>query len=94
MGFPLGIRGDPAATLGILSRHYTDALRGQVLDTDVLANPGNSGGPLLDRAGNVIGVVYALRTDSDGEERGLTLVLAAEEVLAILDDLKAGARVN
>ena len=94
LGYPLDIRGEPAATSGILARSVDHPVRGQVLETDVLASPGNSGGLLLDRDAKVIGVAFAFRTDPLELEKGLTLVLAADEVLTILKALQAGARVE
>jgi S1-C subfamily serine protease len=41
-------------TSGVVSRVTT-----RVIQTDAAANPGNSGGPALDRNGNVVGVLLA-----------------------------------
>ena len=49
IGFPLGE--DATVTRGIIS-----GKRDGWLQTDTSLNPGNSGGPLLDKSGNVIGV--------------------------------------
>jgi S1-C subfamily serine protease len=43
----------------------TGAIEG-LLQTDVAVNPGNSGGPLLNLDGQVVGVVSAKRTDAQG----------------------------
>jgi S1-C subfamily serine protease len=49
MGTPGGLQG--SVTTGIISQVYTDAYQ-----TDAAMNRGNSGGPLLDRNGRVLGV--------------------------------------
>ena len=56
IGFPLGrsLGLEPTVSVGIIS-----AKRGNRLQTDASLNPGNSGGPLLDTFGQVIGVVVS-----------------------------------
>ena len=64
IGFPLGanLGQDPTVSQGIVS-----AIRAGVLQTDAPINPGNSGGPMLDHAGNVVGVVSSrAETTDDG----------------------------
>ena len=64
IGFPLGseLGGDPSITQGIIS-----AKRQGFLQTDASLNPGNSGGPLLDDLGYVVGVNTARISEADGE---------------------------
>ncbi len=71
IGSPLGTYSN-SVTSGIVSatgRSIT-VQDGTTLDnliqTDAAINPGNSGGPLLDAAGNVIGINTAVATDSNG----------------------------
>jgi len=71
IGSPLGTYSN-SVTSGIISatgRTITveDGTRiDNLIQTDAAINPGNSGGPLLDAAGNVIGVNTAVATDSNG----------------------------
>jgi S1-C subfamily serine protease len=65
IGAPLGLSG--SATLGIVSsvnRSFTVAETGQVLtgmiQFDAAVNPGNSGGPLVDMNGHVVGIVTGI----------------------------------
>ena len=64
IGFPLGsaLGSEPTVSVGIIS-----AKRDDTLQTDASLNPGNSGGPLLNMFGQVIGVVVSrVETDSAG----------------------------
>ena len=76
IGSPLGDYTD-SVTTGVISgtdRTITvaDELTGQprtlsgLLQTDAAINPGNSGGPLLDTAGNVIGINSASASSAQG----------------------------
>jgi serine protease Do len=52
VGSPYGLEG--TVTQGVVSRITYDAIQ-----TDAAANPGNSGGPAIDRDGQVVGVLLA-----------------------------------
>ena len=56
IGFPLGraLGQEPTVSVGIISAKRNDRLQ-----TDASLNPGNSGGPLLDMFGQVVGVVVS-----------------------------------
>ena len=63
IGFPLGnsLGLEPTVSVGIIS-----AKRDGRLQTDASLNPGNSGGPLLDMFGQVVGVVVSRIESIDG----------------------------
>jgi serine protease DegQ len=69
-GFPFGI--GPSVTAGVVSglrREFEDPKTARKLTNliqfDAAVNPGNSGGPLVDRDGEVVGIVTALLNPSD-----------------------------
>jgi S1-C subfamily serine protease len=66
-------------TRGIVSavRQSGNAL---LIQTDAAVNPGNSGGPLLDRKGNAIGIT----TMGFTERQGLSFAVAADHAQALL----------
>ncbi len=70
VGFPFGI--GPSLTAGVVSgldRSYVSPIRGNVLSGliqfDAAANPGSSGGPLVDRDGDVVGIVSSILNPSE-----------------------------
>lgn len=72
VGSPFGLFGSLSA--GVISGHErtfrlpgSDVTVTGLIQFDAAVNPGNSGGPLLDRAGHVIGIVIALLNPSDAE---------------------------
>ncbi|HIK52816.1 MAG TPA: trypsin-like peptidase domain-containing protein [Oscillatoriales cyanobacterium M59_W2019_021] len=71
VGNPLGL--DNTVTLGIISTLSRSSSqvgipdkRLDFLQTDTAINPGNSGGPLLNAAGEVIGINTAIRAEAEG----------------------------
>jgi serine protease Do len=88
-GFPLG---DPTftETRGIVSKASTAgetpwASIDSVIEHDARIRPGNSGGPLVDASGRVLGVNYAGNDLYD-----TNLAIHRDQVLAVLDDLEEG----
>lgn len=92
-GFPLG---DPEFTLtrGIISKAQTDgdtnwASVDSVLEHDATINSGNSGGPLINENGTVVGINYA-RSGSTNQY----FAISAEEALDVIDQLTTDEDVN
>jgi hypothetical protein len=79
VGSPRGLEG--TVTAGILSSVRASDKGFTVLQTDAAVNPGNSGGPLLNRTGQVVGVVsFKLRS-----AEGLNFALPINYARALLD---------
>jgi S1-C subfamily serine protease len=93
VGNPYGL--DDTVTVGVISglnRSIGD-LNGMI-QTDAALNPGNSGGPLLDANGVVIGINTAIETGSTGTgAHGIGFAVPSNVVKGVLDQLKAGTNI-
>ena len=97
IGYPLG---QPrTATAGIVSgvgRSITAPNNFQidkVIQTDAALNPGNSGGPLLDSAGRVIGVNSQIATTGGGNV-GIGFAVPSDAVRQVVPRLEQGVRIR
>ncbi|WP_419863024.1 S1C family serine protease [Candidatus Poriferisodalis sp.] len=93
IGNAFGIDGEPTVTAGIVSglnRHidFPDRRRlVRLIQTDAAINPGNSGGPLVNAAGEVIGVNTAIRS---GFAEGIGYAISIDHARPIIDQLLEG----
>jgi len=97
IGSPLGLQG--TVTAGIVSGLGRDieSPNGFTIDgavqTDAALNHGNSGGPLLDLDGRVVGMNAQIASDS-GANSGIGYAIPVETVRAIADQLIASGKVE
>lgn len=92
IGSPFGL--DSTVTSGIVSainRDTGDYL--PFIQTDVAVNPGNSGGPLIDLAGQVVGVNSQIISQSGGF-MGISLAIPIDEVMRVVEQLKLHGKVT
>ncbi len=96
IGNPFGL--DESLTTGVISalkrRLPTSAGRevSNVIQTDAAVNPGNSGGPLLDSSGRVIGVTTAILSPS-GTNAGIGFAIPVDVVNRVVPALIRDGRV-
>jgi serine protease Do len=94
VGAPLGLRG--TVTSGILSAKGRDVrmnLYEDFLQTDAAINPGNSGGPLVNLAGEVVGVNSAIKSETGGFQ-GIGLAISSNLARSVLDQLLQSGMVH
>ena len=107
IGSPLGSEYATTVTQGIISatnRTVTtqDQNTGQatgeatVLQTDAAINPGNSGGPLVNAAGQIVGInSMKLASNTDGTSvEGMGFAIPSNEVVKIINQLVANGKVE
>ncbi len=94
IGSPFGF--DYTATQGIissLSRNLPSGGYVSFIQTDAAVNPGNSGGPLFNLNGDVIGVNSQIYTRSGGYQ-GVSFAIPIDLVMDIVDQLRTTGRVS
>src|SRR5690606_13630921 len=92
IGSPFGL--DSTVTAGIVSainRDTGDYL--PFIQTDVAVNPGNSGGPLINLQGQVVGINSQIVSRSGGF-MGISLAIPIDEVMRVVEQLKAHGKVT
>lgn len=95
IGNPFGLGG--TVTQGIISAVYRNTGAGgpydRYLQTDASINRGNSGGPMFDMQGNVIGINNAIFSPTGGSV-GIGFAIPAEIAAPIVDKLRAGQAIE
>ena len=92
IGSPFGL--DNTVTAGIVSAKGRDT--GDYLpfiQTDVAVNPGNSGGPLLNLAGEVVGINSQIYSRTGGF-MGISFAIPIDEAMRVADQLRDTGRVT
>jgi len=79
VGYPLDLPGEAKITKGTFSGH-TDSY----LQTDAAVNPGNSGGPLADLCGRVVGVIRL------GGGENIALAVPIDSAIAVRERVEKG----
>jgi serine protease Do len=94
IGSPFGL--NATVTAGIISAKDRGGMGHQFqrfLQTDAAINPGNSGGPLVDMAGQVIGINTAILTGSRGYE-GVGFAMPSTTAISVYDQIVKNGRVT
>lgn len=101
LGNPFGLfeAADPTVTVGVVSatgrdlRPQDDHLYRDMIQTDAAINRGNSGGPLLNALGEVIGVSAAIYSESGGSI-GIGFAVPAHRAIRVLTELRENGEVD
>ena len=94
IGNPFGLGG--TVTAGIVSalhRNIGAGVYDRFIQTDASINSGNSGGPMFDLQGNVVGINTALISPTGGNV-GIGFAIPAEQVRPVVEALRRGQRVQ
>ena len=97
IGSPFGL--EQTVTQGIVSAIHrtwspgTGRLQRNLIQTDAPINPGNSGGPLLNAAGEVIGVTSMIESPVRGSV-GVGFAIPINTAKQLIPQLEAGARLE
>ncbi len=97
VGSPFGL--SQTVTHGIVSAIGRSQIDGvdiayqNFIQTDASINPGNSGGPLLNLAGEVVGINTAIATNGDAANAGVAFTIPSNMAMKIARELKAEGKV-
>jgi serine protease Do len=91
----------PTVTVGVVSAFHRDVkaevsneqILKDLIQTDAAINPGNSGGPLVNSAGEVVGINAAIFSRSGGSE-GIGFAIPANRAKWVVDEILKYGRVR
>ncbi len=97
--------GNPFGLSGTMTRGIISAIRSigtpnggspieDAIQTDAAVNPGNSGGPLLNSRGEVIGVTTLIASNGSDQSAGIGFAIPVNTAKAVLDDFAKYGRVR
>lgn len=92
IGSPFGL--ENTVTAGIVSakgRETNDSIT-PFIQTDVAVNPGNSGGPLINTKGEVVGINSQIYSRSGGY-MGISFAIPIDEAIRVSDRLKSSGKI-
>jgi S1-C subfamily serine protease len=98
IGNPFGLSG--TMTRGIISAirsvesPATGTLIEDAIQTDASVNPGNSGGPLLNSRGEVIGITTMIASNGADQSSGIGFAIPINTAKAVLDDFAKYGRIR
>lgn len=90
-GYPPSVNRTPSVVSGLLSKFVRDPSfgAGTYIQTDAAVNPVNSGGPVFDRCGAVVGLVVAKLVHTEIE--GISWAVAQNTIEAMLPSLRSSS---
>jgi S1-C subfamily serine protease len=96
--------GNPFGLSGTMTRGIISAIRSirgpennpieDAIQTDAAVNPGNSGGPLLNSHGDVIGITTLIANNGADQSSGIGFAIPINTAKAFLDDIAKYGRVR
>ncbi|MCX5753437.1 MAG: trypsin-like peptidase domain-containing protein, partial [Candidatus Krumholzibacteria bacterium] len=104
IGSPFGyLLGDPqpSVTVGVVSALHRDVKSStdapvfqNMIQTDAAISPGNSGGPLVSSAGEVIGINTFIMSTAEGSIPGMSFAIPINTAKAVVDEILHYGRVR
>jgi serine protease Do len=95
VGNALALPGGPSWTTGVVSnlgrsiQEENGVVLNDIIQTDAAINPGNSGGPLLDTAGQVVGINVAIASNAEN----IGFAISTDTIVPVVESLIAEGKV-